>query len=396
MKKLQHNAKENLIYLLIWVLLFTAPVVSMYIRSTHHSDLDFSWTQILHVWQIYLVFLVVFLVHNFLIAPLLIYKGNKKMYFTALACVMALFITYECTTKPPRLPDRPQRPPMEQKMAAADSIGMNPQDGKKSEFRPDRRHMPPLMFGERDIIDTVIMFLLLGMNLGVKLYFKNERDKKQLAQLKTENLEQQLAYLKYQINPHFFMNTLNNIHALVDIDPEKAKESIIVLSKMMRYILYEGNNNIIPLQREVDFIEHYVQLMRMRYTDNVTIETHLPQNLQEGTVPPLLFISFVENAFKHGITYNKPSFIHISLDTADGHIVFSCKNSKKEGDGSKASPSGGRLEGASEGGVGLVNVQKRLALIYKDDYQLDINDSADTYEVTHTLPASHTTTNKHY
>ena len=83
MKKLQHNAKENLIYLLIWVLLFTAPVVSMYIRSTHHSDLDFSWTQILHVWQIYLVFLVVFLVHNFLIAPLLIYKGNKKMYFGA-------------------------------------------------------------------------------------------------------------------------------------------------------------------------------------------------------------------------------------------------------------------------------------------------------------------------
>ena len=398
MKKLLHNTKENLIYLIIWLLFFTAPVVSMYIRSTHHSDIDFSWTQILHVWQIYLVFLVIFLVHNFLIAPLLIYKGNKKMYFTALACVMVLFITYECTTKPAR-PDHPQRPPMEQKMeqkmAATDSIGMNPQDGKKPEFRPDRRHMPPLMFGERDIIDTVIMFLLLAMNLGVKLYFKNERDKKQLAQLKTENLEQQLAYLKYQINPHFFMNTLNNIHALVDIDPEKAKESIIVLSKMMRYILYEGNNTTIPLQREVDFIEHYVQLMRMRYTDNVTIETHLPQNLQEGTVPPLLFISFVENAFKHGITYNKPSFIHISVDTTDGHIIFACKNSKKEGDysglegwgGSKASPSGGRLEGASEGGVGLANVQKRLALIYKDDYQLDINDGADTYEVTLTLPA---------
>lgn len=243
------------------------------------------------------------------------------------------------------------------------------------------------MFGERDIINVTIMFLLLGMNLGVKLYFKNERDKKQLTQLKTENLEQQLAYLKYQINPHFFMNTLNNIHALVDIDPEKAKKSIIVLSKMMRYILYEGNNTTIPLQREVDFIENYLQLMRMRYTDNVTIETDLPKNLSEGTVPPLLFISFVENAFKHGVTYNKPSFIHIAVSTDDSHITFRCKNSKKEEPVEEiASPSSVRKEGASEGGVGLVNVQKRLALIYQDNYTLDINDSDETYETILTIP----------
>ena len=366
------NAKENIVYLIIWLLLFTAPVVSMYIRSTHHSEIDFSWTEILHVWQIYLAFLLIFLIHNFLIAPLLIYKGKKKLYFTALACMMALFITYECTTKPPRHPGRRQHPPMEQPTSEANRPG---------------RHMPPLMFGERDIINVTIMFLLLGMNLGVKLYFKNERDKKQLTQLKTENLEQQLAYLKYQINPHFFMNTLNNIHALVDIDPEKAKKSIIVLSKMMRYILYEGNNTTIPLQREVNFIENYLQLMRMRYTDNVTIETDLPKNLSEGTVPPLLFISFVENAFKHGVTYNKPSFIHIAVSTDDSHITFRCKNSKKEEPVEEiASPSSVRKEGTSEGGVGLVNVQKRLALIYQDNYTLNINDSDETYETILTIP----------
>ena len=89
---------------------------------------------------------------------------------------------------------------------------------------------------------------MFGMNLGVKLFFKYNDDQKKLYDLEKKNLEQQLISLKYQINPHFFMNTLNNIHALVDIDPEKAKWAIIVMSKMMRYILYEGNNTFIPLQ----------------------------------------------------------------------------------------------------------------------------------------------------
>ena len=389
MRKPLLHTKENIVYLIIWILFFTAPVVSMYIRSTHHNDINFSWTEIMHVWHIYLVFLILFLIHNFFMAPLLVYKGKKKLYFAALACMMALFVTYQCTNKPAERHDRPHRPPMEQ-ITKSDSTKQD-----KPDFRSDHHHMPPIIFGERDIIDAIIMFLLLAMNLGVKLYFKNERDKKQLTQLKTENLEQQLEYLKYQINPHFFMNTLNNIHALVDIDPEKAKKSIIVLSKMMRYILYEGNNTMIPLQREVDFIEHYLQLMRMRYTDNVTIDTHFQKEMPESTIPPLLLISFVENAFKHGITYNKPSFIDISISIADKTIHFACKNSKKEGDGGEiASPSRGRLEGTSEGGVGLANVKKRLDLIYRNQYHLNINDGTDTYEVTLTLPITSVTTGK--
>ena len=95
------------------------------------------------------------------------------------------------------------------------------------------------------------------------------RDEQQMEELKRQNLQAEMDYLRYQINPHFFMNTLNNIHALVDIDPERAKTTIVELSKMMRYILYEGSNRLIPLPREVQFLNNYVQLMRLRYTDKV-------------------------------------------------------------------------------------------------------------------------------
>ena len=201
-----------------------------------------------------------------------------------------------------------------------------------------------------------------------------------MAELEKQNLEQQLEYLRYQINPHFFMNTLNNIHALVDIDPEKAKNSIILLSKMMRYILYEGDKNTIPLQREVAFIENYIALMRMRYTDKVSINVDMPKGIvgakdqgseranEEWEIPPLLLITFVENAFKHGVSYRQESFIDLYIGIEDGQLIFRCRNSKAQ------------EPNQEKGGVGLTNVKKRLDLIYGTNYTLNIKDD-DTYSV---------------
>jgi LytS/YehU family sensor histidine kinase len=170
------------------------------------------------------------------------------------------------------------------------------------------------------------------------------------------------------------MNTLNNIHALVDIDPEQAKNTIVEPSKMMRYVLYEGNNTMIPLQRECDFIKHYVRLMSMRYSDKVKINIDVPLQAGEGQLPPLLLITFVENAFKHGITYKKQSFIDILLYVDGGKIYFSCTNSKAE------------KKNGEQGGVGLANVRQRLDIIYGDRYDYDVKDTDDTYQVSLTLP----------
>jgi LytS/YehU family sensor histidine kinase len=232
---------------------------------------------------------------------------------------------------------------------------------------------PPAIAGEHDIVATVILILMFGVNLGVKGYFKSRNDQRKLAELEKQNMEQQLEYLKYQISPHFFMNTLNNIHALVDIDPVKAQETILELSKMMRFILYEGDKNGVPLSREMEFIRTYINLMRLRYTDKVTISVDLPAEVPDKTIPPLMLISFIENAFKHGISYQHPSYIYIKVDIGS-ELTFVCQNSKAE------------KPNQEKGGMGLQNVRQRLRLIYDDNFTLNIQDNPDAYEVELIIP----------
>jgi LytS/YehU family sensor histidine kinase len=240
---------------------------------------------------------------------------------------------------------------------------------------PHETHRPPLIFGQHDIISIVVLIMMLGMNLGIKLYFRQQGDRKKMKELERQNLEQQLEYLKYQINPHFFMNTLNNIHALVDIEPEKAKHTILELSKMMRFVLYEGNKQAVPLDREIAFLQNYITLMKLRYTDKVRINIETPNQLPNKEVPPLMFITFVENAFKHGVSYRQESFIDISLAVVEGDkLAFTCRNS--------------RIPASEDnhGGVGLKNVKQRLDLIYGNDYTLDIRDLEDEYDVRLIIP----------
>ena len=231
----------------------------------------------------------------------------------------------------------------------------------------------------------VLLILILGANLGIKYYFKTRDDRKRLAELERQNLEQQLEYLRYQINPHFFMNTLNNIHALVDIDPEKAKDTILELSKMMRFVLYEGNKQGVPLSREMDFIRHYVTLMQLRYTDKVRITLDLPSEVPDRQIPPLILITFIENAFKHGVSYQHDSFIEAKVVVEGDKLRFSCRNSKSEKSNEERLQVGGSSSG-TKGGVGLDNVRKRLNLLYDNRYSLNIKDEANTYCVQLNIP----------
>lgn len=233
----------------------------------------------------------------------------------------------------------------------------------------------PLGMEQNDVVAVITLLLMLGLNIGVKYYFRHQKDRQQMALLEKKNLEQQLEYLRYQINPHFLMNTLNNIHALVDIDTEQAKESIVELSKIMRFVLYEGAKQTVPLERELAFIRDYIKLMRIRVTDRISINVDLPKHVPNSQIPPLLLITFVENAFKHGVSYRQPSFIDIHADTDDGqHLHFTCSNSKQP------------AAEEQHGGVGLQNVKKRLDLIYANNYTLDISDEADTYNISLLIP----------
>ena len=375
---------ENLVYLFFWLLVYTIPILMMYVRTRNHTDEMFDWGEIMHVWIIEAIFLFLFLVHNFFLAPLLVYKNKRKLYLSIVSVIVMAYAVFQFTVDPvgPRRRHHKFRTEI-QNNGGNKQAGFRQADKQDADMRPPMpddkdphrgpRHRP-FMVDQFDFISVIVFVLMLGMNLGIKLLFKQEEDEKKLQQLRTENLNQQLAYLKYQINPHFFMNTLNNIHALVDIDPEKAKESIIELSKLMRYVLYDGNMQMASLQKESDFIDNYIELMRLRYSDRVDIRVERDKSLPDAMIAPLITITYVENAFKHGVSYNEESFIHIITHVKDGRFLFTCRNSKHK-------------ESTEEhGGVGLENTRKRLNLIYGDDYSLNIDDGEKAYSVELDIP----------
>ena len=172
------------------------------------------------------------------------------------------------------------------------------------------------------------------------------------------------------------MNTLNNIHALIDIDTRTAQNTLVELSKMMRYVLYDSENAHTNLMQEVQFLENYIALMRIRYMSDVDIRFDVQNPLpMDAKVPPLLIIVFVENAFKHGVSYDKKSYVHIKLWCKDGFVHCDVRNTRHEG-----------LQ-VEKGGIGLENVRKRLELLFGKDYSLEIDDSSDNeYKVKLSIP----------
>lgn len=363
----QYNKYEQLIYLGAWMVAFLAPLLTMWTYSQLTPE-TFEWRWVTPIWEALVGFMVAFMVHNYAIAPLLIYRRNWKAYTLAVLCLVAVF--FACQDLMPHKPRL--RKPHRTEMAMRGQRRALPAH-RDDTMPPADDNEPP--FDSHDMVMTSTLLLLMGVNLGVKAMFKASSDRKRLEKLQKENMAQELEYLKYQISPHFFMNTLNNIHALVDINPERAKSTIVELSKMMRYLLYDGAKEQIPLKVETAFITNYVKLMRLRYPDTVSISLDVPQHAPDRTVPPLLLITFVENAFKHGVSYQRPSFISIGISADSGTMRFYCSNSK-----APAAP------GKQQGGVGLVNAKKRLNLIYGNGYTLDIDDGADTFTVSLVIP----------
>ena len=365
--------KEHIIYTLMWIALYLSPLMSIYMRMSGNPHIDFSWYEILNAWKFNTVWIVLFAIHNFLLAPLLIIKRRTWLY-TAL--VVALLVATMFTLSAMR-PSHSKMRHAPQRSECSEHDCMNVEMmASKQQPPPMREGGPLMMFGPGEVVIFFGGLLLMGMNLGVKLYFRSQEDADILSQIEKHALERQLQYLKYQVNPHFFMNTLNNIHALVDIDPERAKASIVELSKLMRYVLYEGNNRLTPLSREVQFLRNYVQLMSMRYTGNVSICLDVPEVLPDSMLPPLLLVIFVENAFKHGISYRTKSFVEISLQPHGDRLLFSCRNSRPEI----------KHDENMKGGVGLSNVRRRLDLLFPGNYTLDIKEQEDTYTVHLDIP----------
>lgn len=244
-----------------------------------------------------------------------------------------------------------------------------PHPARTEEWFPDRFEV----INPHALVNCVVLLMMLGVNIGVKMFFKVQRDERTMREVERQSLEKELEYLKYQINPHFFMNTLANIDALVEIDPKKARTSILDLSRMMRYALSEGAKTLVPLCHDIDFMRHYLSLMRLRYVKGVNVSVDFPKNDNGVSIPPLLFVTFIENAFKHGISYRDASFVDIQLTVDDNNVRFHCVNSRHADD----------KHGT---GIGLENVRRRLNLIYGTRYKLHIEQPEGKYELSLIIP----------
>ena len=180
-----------------------------------------------------------------------------------------------------------------------------------------------------------------------------------LKEVEAARAKAELSNLRNQINPHFLLNTLNNIYALTAFDAAKAQEAIQELSRMLRHILYDYQQPTVALKDEVEFLQNYVNLMRIRMSNTVDVKFQTSIANPDVEIAPMLFISLVENAFKHGVSPSEPSFIHISIEATDDQVVGDIQNSNHP---KAASDHSGH-------GIGLVQVQRRLDLSYPDHYQ---------------------------
>ncbi len=233
-----------------------------------------------------------------------------------------------------------------------------------------RRIFRPFPFHVYNYALAAVFFTFFS--LGLKVIERHDKVEKRHKELEKEKLNSELALLKNQISPHFFFNTLNNIYSLIAINTKDSQEAVLKLSRLMRYLLYESEQGKTQLSNEIEFMNNYIDLMRLRMSDKISFSVVFPEKYEDIAVPPLLFIPFIENAFKHGITYRDKSYIEISMKLENKIISFQCSNSigKKTGN-----------EEDQYNGIGLENVTKRLNLLFPDKHVLKIEKTDHDFHV---------------
>ena len=229
-------------------------------------------------------------------------------------------------------------------------------------YSEESRRFP---FYATDNIQNVLYFSFNAFFLKmIEDFFRNEKEKNALL---TEKLNAEQAFLKSQLNPHFLFNTLNNIYSLTLTQSPKAPEAVLKLSELMRYMLYESNVEKVSLETEVKYLKNFIELQKFRYSGQTFIDFQVAGDLLSQRVAPLLLISFVENAFKHGEVNIEAKPLIISLLLNNNNLNFTVKNFKKDQNKDEV------------GGVGLENVRRRLNLIYPNQHSLEVKDELESY-----------------
>ena len=333
---------EAIIHVILWLYIFLSPMLFkpsdrfFEILEPHQLILPLCWC-------------IVFYINYFWLIPAYFQKGKYTKYFILSIIVLFIFLMVRPMIEM-CLPHLVPAPPSEKGKDLMDNSIIGAFELK------------------RLLHDFFKMVLFICAALLARVVRKWRSVETDLQKAKFQKTEAEIKNLKYQINPHFLLNVLNSIYALIAIDTEKAQAAVQELSKMMRYLLSNFDVPTIPLKQEMEFIETYVNLMRLRITNKVDLQYNVdvPTN-NNMEIAPMILISLVENAFKHGISPMDKSFIHIYILARNNKLHFSCINSFFPKDADDKTPSG----------VGLKLVEKRLELSYPGNYTFENQLSGD-------------------
>lgn len=311
---------------------------------------DFGVKSALALVAISLASIPLYIVNVRYLIPKLLQRGKYTQYFLAL---LALIVIYASIFK----------------------ISI-PFDMRNIQLTP--REGPPISLPAFPIPPIIPFMLMMLIGTTLEMLLAYEGRGKQIEKTQTEKVKAELSFLKSQINPHFFFNTLNSIYALASVDTYNTQRAILLLSNLMRYLLYESNVDKVSLNKEIHFLNDFIGLQKLRTSEKngKLINFSYTGNTRGFKIEPLLLMPFVENAFKHSHSYDKQSTIDISIAVEnDKKMIFNCSNSigeQKE-----------QIERSS--GIGLENVKRRLAIIYPEYHNLDINKSNATFNVNLTI-----------
>lgn len=218
-----------------------------------------------------------------------------------------------------------------------------------------------------NFIDSFVLtlgLLVLGISTAVAAVQRWQKASRTSEELQKQQIAAELDFLKAQINPHFFFNTLNNIYSLSYTDIELSREALHTLSRMMRYLLYETQHNKVSLQKEIDFLKDHIALMSLRLHQHTTVDFENPPLTKDFMVAPMLFLPFVENALKHGVSTTEPTHIYIGLKVEGNSLCFRVENTIIRT----------QKIGPETGGIGLQNTKRRLELQYPEKYTLALGE----------------------
>ena len=348
----------------VWLALLITPI--LFTEDNNKPILE----SVLNQFKTLIPLSALLIINRFYLVPRLLFKGRSRQYITAIIGLIGL-LTLGIYFMDTNMPLKPPLPPGPGQARQENVNPPRPGSPENFDAPPQGKSEPMPAFANFFILSI----LIIGFDTGLKTTLRWSESEQEKAILEKENVANQLVLLKNQIGPHFFMNTLNNIHSLMDINAEEAKSAIIKLSKMMRYLLPEIGSKESTLVREVEFIESYVRLMKLRLSERVKITLDLPENLPDKAIPPFLFIPIIENAFKHGVSYKDESFINIGMVTGNDKLLFCVKNSIANNPNSKV------LSGS-----GIDIYRKRLELLYGKEHHLDIIENNEIFTVNLSIP----------